>query len=192
MKARARQKAKTGSGGKSRRGFTLVELVIVIVVMGIVIVAITPFLRVNLASYIAVQSGKRNMDMARIGFNRMITELKRIQNPNTIEGVLSPTSITFTGTFYKSGNWYSRNLNLTWDSNAQTVTRDDIDRLSGPIILVNNVTAFQIEYFDRDNAVAATATDVWRIRLSMTAGTGSDAMTFVQEIHPKIFAYIRI
>jgi len=191
MNPHARTAFQNRPGGKPSRGFSLVELVIAIVVTGIIILAITPFLRLNLMSYVTVQSGKKNMDMARIGFNRMVSELKRIQNPNTIEGYLSGTTITYTGTFYKNDVWYSRNLRLTYDPSAQTVTRNDLDRSSGDIVLVNNITAFQLEYFDRDDAIATEAKKVWRMRLSMTAGTGANAVTFIQEIHPKILPFLK-
>ncbi|MDM7925005.1 MAG: prepilin-type N-terminal cleavage/methylation domain-containing protein [bacterium] len=170
-------------------GFTLVELVIVLVVAAILVLAITPLMKVNLNAYVTVQKGKKDLDMARIGFGRMVSEMKRIQNANDVL-ILGANQVQFEPAFYRNGDWYSHVIQYTYDPAAQIITRNVMtgDMLEYP--LVKDVSAFTITYLDRNGTAVTTSKDIWRIRLNMTVGTGSGAVTYTQDIHPKIIPYV--
>ena len=182
-------RTKQGQGRRGRAGFTLVELVIVLVVAAILVLAITPLMRVNLNAYVTVQKGKKNLDMARIGFGRMVSEMKRIQNANDVL-ILGTNQVQFEPAFYRNDDWYSHVIQYTYDPSAQVITRNVMtgDEIEYP--LVKNVSAFTITYLDRNGTAVTTSKDIWRIRLSMTVGSGSGAVTYTQDIHPKIIPYV--
>jgi prepilin-type N-terminal cleavage/methylation domain-containing protein len=181
-----RKRNRQGISVKNRfsQGFTLIEIVIALLVTGIVILAITPFLRVNLMSYVTVKTGKNRMETARIGFNRMISEMRRIQGPLNIR-FENATTMQFDAMFSRNGVIETKTITYTFDPAANEVTR--AENPQGPSTLVNNVSAFQIEYLDKAGNPMTTEADIWRLRVSMTVGTGTDAAEFIQEIHPKIF-----
>ncbi len=180
---------KQGQKCGRRQGFTLVELVIVLIVTAILILAITPLIKVNLNAFITVQQGKKDLDMARIGFGRMVSEMKRIQNANDVL-ILGTNQVQFEPAFYRNDDWYSHVIQYTYDAASQTITRNVMtaDMLEYP--MVKDVSAFTITYLDKNGAAVTTSKDIWRIRLIMTVGTGSDAVTYTQDIHPKIIPYV--
>ena len=77
MDTRKRTDPKGDADLRRSAGFTLIEMTVALVVTGIVMMAVLPLFKVNLNSYITVQSGKQHLDMTRIGFNRMIAENRR-------------------------------------------------------------------------------------------------------------------
>ena len=184
MEVHKRRMRGLAAGKRFSPGFTLVEIVIVLVVMGIIILAITPFLRVNLNSYVAVKKGKHNIEEARIGFNRMISEMRRIQGPLSIRFENS-TTMQFDAMFSRNGVISTKTITYNYDPDAQVVTRAEDPQ--GASTLVDNVSFFQLEYLDKAGNPIMTEADIWRLRVSMTIGTGTEAAQFVQEIHPKIF-----
>jgi prepilin-type N-terminal cleavage/methylation domain-containing protein len=184
LKMRKRNMRGISAKNRLSPGFTLVEIVIVLVVMGIIILAITPFLRVNLKSYVAVKKGKYNLEMARIGFNRMISEMRRIQGPLSIRFEDSST-MQFDAMFSRDGVISTKTITYAYDAAAGVVTRAEDPQ--GASTLVDNVSSFQLEYLDKAGNPISTESEIWRLRVSMTIGTGSEAAQFIQEIHPKIF-----
>jgi prepilin-type N-terminal cleavage/methylation domain-containing protein len=173
-------RAKHGSSA----GLTLIEIVVAIAVMGIVILAVTPFLKTNLKSYTTVRAGKNTLDMARIGFNRIISEMRRIQGPIEIRNQTAAT-IEFDGMFSRNDVLETKIIIYTYNQPAGVVTRSE--NYGGAFTLIENVSSFQIEYLDNNGNAAATYAQIWRLRVSMTVGSGADAVQFIQEIHPKRF-----
>jgi hypothetical protein len=151
--------------------------------------AVTPLFKVNLESYVVVQKGKRNADMARVGFGRMVSELKRIQNANDVL-ILGVNQVQFEPAFYRNNNWYSEVIQYTYDPNAKMITRSiqTGDMVEYP--LLKNVESFSIQYLDRNGAAVTSSKDIWRIRVSLSVGTGTEAVEYTQEIHPKIIPFV--
>ena len=180
------KRKRRGFDSKNRRshGFSLIEIIIVVVVTGIIIMAINPLLKTNLLSYVTVKNGKNNLETARLGFNRMISELRRLQDPLNIRFNTS-TGMEFDGMFYRDDVIATKTIVYTYDPSAGVVTRSE--GYAGTSTLIDNVTSFQIEYLDKDGNAVATQADIWRLRVSLTMGSGSSSAEFVQEIHPKAF-----
>jgi prepilin-type N-terminal cleavage/methylation domain-containing protein len=189
MDVRTRRKRAQAGRPSLLAGFTLVELVIALVVTSILILAITPLLKVNLNAYVTVTKGKGDLNMARIGFGRMVSEMKRIQNANDVL-ILGTNQVQFEPAFYRNDDWYSEVIQYTYDTDAHEITRSvqTGDMVEYP--LMQNVQTFSIDYLDKNGAAVATSKDIWLIRLSVTVGSGTEVASYSQEIHPKIISYV--
>lgn len=175
---------------KENFGYSLVELVIVLVVMGILVTVLAPALDVNLKSYMTVRAGKESLEASRIAFNRMMSELRRIETNNDI---LDIHKGLFTKEWYIQFNYPDEN-----DIDQTVSYRFNISKLW---LLRNNsrfiegVTNFTITCYKRDGSVLSPnflgyidESQVWRIRIQVTLGSKDEIgaeYTLIQEIHPK-------
>ncbi|MBN2201354.1 prepilin-type N-terminal cleavage/methylation domain-containing protein [bacterium] len=189
MDAQKRTVPKGDSDLRRSAGFTLIEMTVALVVAGIVMMAVLPLFKVNLNSYVTVQSGKQRLDMTRVGFNRMIAEMRRIQNANDVL-ILGDNQVQFDCALYRNGDWYTEVLQYTYDPANHVITRSNqsTDMVEYP--LLKNVQAFSLKYLDKAGVQVTTSQDIYMIQLSMTVGTGAQATTYTQEIHPKIISYV--
>lgn len=133
-------------------GFTLLEAVLVIVIVGILAVLIgTPLIQGSLA-WVAVSTRKDATQSARLGMDRMVRELRHVQakadnTPNFNEFTAAPC-VRFTDL---SGTMIAFRLNGT-----------SIERATGAITcatagtsLVSNVTSFTISCYNGSNALVS-------------------------------------
>jgi len=161
-------------GGRGRdSGYSLMELVIVLVVTGFLVVSITPFFRISIRSYMGTRLGKETLEASRIAFNRMISELKRIQTLNEI--------------YYGS----STRIEFQYPDENGDEQYTIYDYSSGNRWIIEGVTSFRITYYKSDgNSFTPyyNTENIWRIKVEMTVGSkdyvGAE-YKLVQEIHPK-------
>lgn len=184
-----RTNPKGDADSRKSAGFTLIEMTVALLVSGIVMMAVLPLFKVNLNSYVTVQSGKQHLDMTRIGFNRMVAEMRRIQNANDVL-ILGDNQVQFDCALYRNNDWYTHVLQYTYDSANHVITRSDQSADMAEYPLIKNVQAFSLRYLDKHGVPVTTSKDIYMIRLSMTVGTGAQATTYTQEIHPKIISYV--
>jgi len=162
-------------------GFTLIEMIISIVLVGIIVASISPLFQGSARSYYTVTTINENFQAARIGFNRMLSDLRELLGSTSI---LSGTSysITFTDV---NGSTITYVL-----SNAYTLdrTKTGTDNIP-PAVLVPNVTGLDIEYFDKDGvelaAPLAAPANVWNIRVSMTVNVSGQSASFQGTASPR-------
>jgi hypothetical protein len=172
--------AKTGS-----RGVTLVELVIVIVVTGIIVIAISPFIRVTIKSYLTVRTGKEILQMSRIGFNTMASEIRRIQ---AVSDIWYADSDELEFRYLKSdGTFTASRVKYSFNSNGR------IDRV-GPgspnSRLMEGVSAFKLKFYNKTGSAFTpgySTGNIWRIEISATVGADENQTTFSEQIFPKAF-----
>ena len=161
---------------KVEGGITLIELVIVIAVTGILIGALTPFFKLNVESYINIRAGKDMLQSARIGFNRMVEELKRVEDSVDISNG-SSNSIAF---YNADGN------HVTYRYYYGQLQR-------GGVKLVDDVQSFAIRYYTADGTQKSTpfyyVSDVWRIEVEMEVGDGEIQLLFEDQVTPRNFHF---
>ena len=63
---------------RSTKGFTIIELVVTMIVAAIIMTAALSFFVVSVDSYTNARMGKDILQSARIGWNRMLSEMKAI------------------------------------------------------------------------------------------------------------------
>ncbi len=168
---------------QTEKGFTLIEAVIVIVIIGILAVIIgAPLIQGSLA-WQAVSARKDATQQARLGMDRMIRELRNVQataasTPNFNEFTAAPC-VRFTDL---SGTMIAFRLNGT-----------NIERATGAITcasagtsLVPNVTSFTITCYNGSNVLvspcSSSPSTVRRLLLHATAQVGTESVSLDSQV----------
>lgn len=136
-----------------QKGFTIVETVLSIALIGILIVLSSVLLRQGLDSYAHISNRGGNLQSARYAMERMVRELKRAgdKDSNKIQNI-SSTRITFTDA---DGN--TTNFEL-----IGTLLKRGSDRL------LENVTALAFTGFRDNNDQTSSAQQLRRVRIQLT------------------------
>jgi prepilin-type N-terminal cleavage/methylation domain-containing protein len=147
----------------TEKGYTLIELILVIVILGILSVLVGVPLLQGARGWKAVSTRKEATQFARLGMDRMARELRMTQRlanntPNIAEVTTAPTCIRFTDVL---GNLILYKLNGT-----------SLDRATGGTCasptsansLVGDVSGFSIACYNNANAVIACSSNLTAIR----------------------------
>ena len=162
---------------RSEKGFTLMEMIVVMVVVGVLSVTIAPFIKVNIDSYIQVRNGKDALQATRIALNRMVEEIKRIPSPNSLIWGYS-SSIRFR---------MPNGIRITYRFESGTITRER-GFFSTHVVLLKGVRAFNLTYFGDDGSASSSApSDLRRIKIEINVGTDQQNFTLSKEITPRNF-----
>jgi prepilin-type N-terminal cleavage/methylation domain-containing protein len=158
----------------AQSGMTLAEVVIVIVVSGILVVTILPFFRMNVESYVKVRFAKDMIQSSRIGFNKMIAEMQRIENSTHIDyGYANEIQFDIPG-----------DNNITYQYLNGQLQREGVR-------LVEGVRGFQIRYFRSDGTEMAPPLywdpDVWLMRVELDVGNEDYNMVLKAAVSPRKF-----
>lgn len=170
MQIRNSQFAIRNSPAIGGEGFTLIELVLVTLVIGLLAGILVPLLQQGIQGYTAIETRGDLTSQAREATDRMVREMRNIQKkannaPNISSA--SSTSITFvdawtnTITFALSGSTVQRNANT----------------------LVDQVSGLQFRYFNGTNTElipplsGADLDSVRRIHLVLTLAQGGETLS---------------
>ena len=161
----------------SASGFTIMEMVVVLVVTAIIMVAILPFFKINVDSFTNARMGKDILQSTRIGWNRMMEELKGLEASFRIDQAYNSRI-----RFDLPG---SSNIDYEYDSAYKELRREGVKLIWG-------VQSFSIKYYDKENNQISTPffnrTDVWRLKIEMEVGYGTQVMVFTEgQISPRNF-----
>ncbi|HHS12547.1 MAG TPA: prepilin-type N-terminal cleavage/methylation domain-containing protein [bacterium] len=157
------------------KGFTLMELVIVMVIVGIITVTTMPFIRTNVDSYISVRGGKDLLQSTRIGFNRMLAEMRRIESPSDIDyGYNNEFQFDIPGT-----------NNITYKYSGGQLLRENR-------VLIHGVQSMTFRYFRQDGSQMGTpiwssTSQIWRIQLDIEVGDGTQNIRLRAQVSPRNF-----
>ena len=163
--------------GKGIEGFTLIEIVVVCVLIGIIAAVIIPPLHQGVQSFAVTETRGDLTSQARQAATRMIRELRNIQKeadntPNI--STANVASITFVDVLDNT---------ITFSLSGSTVQRN-----SNP--LVAQVSSLQFRYFNGSNAELTTlplsATDrnnVRRIMVTLTLAEGSLTVSVTEQAY---------
>ena len=162
---------------KGIEGFTLIEIVVVCVLIGIIAAVIIPPLHQGVQSFAVTETRGDLTSQARQAATRMIRELRNIQkeadNTPNITGATA-TSLTFVDVLDNT---------ITFSVSGSTVQRN-----SNP--LVAQVSSLQFRYFNGSNAELTTlplsATDrnnVRRIMVTLTLAEGSLTVSVTEQAY---------
>lgn len=150
------------------RGFTLVEMAVVVAVVGTLAVFVAPVLVRALSAYDAMDESVATFAKMRYAMERIARELREVRRDP-----LDATSYHFTSmtpnnaTFYKDDG-----TEVAISSSGSTVSIDYVGTASGT--LTDQVAAFAFAYFQQDGLTAAAGgADVGFVQVSMTLTDGS-------------------
>jgi len=160
------------------RGFTLIEMVVSLVIAGIVMATLTPIFVGNTRSFNTVTLVNENVQAARIGFNRLMADLREINRSASISNGTA-NSIVFTDV---SANVIS-----------YTQSGYNINRAKGAVasaLMIPNVSGFTIQYYDRNDALISpplsAPANVWRIRVTLNVTVSGQTATFESSVNPRM------
>ncbi|RKY81048.1 hypothetical protein DRQ07_04845 [candidate division KSB1 bacterium] len=162
----------------SERGFSLMELVIVIVIIGVISATLIPFLKINISAYLAVRSGKDLVQATRIGMQRILTEMSTISTAADIDFGLAD-EIQFDTPSY---------ANINYELRDGAIVRSE-GLFGTPSKVIIGVKSFQIKYYDAAGAEISPfywpRNDVRRIAFNITVGDDEHDYEITTQIAPR-------
>lgn len=139
-----------------RRGFTLVELVLVIALLAIEALILGPPLATAVKEYVLVSSRRQVLAEARSAMDRMVKEVLLIPLGG-VTNVASPTSFQFQ---------YPLGTLITYALDGTTLKRNGVD-------LASNVGLLEFKYYNAAGIETAINANVRRIQLRLTINSPS-------------------
>jgi len=160
------------------RGFTLMELVIVLLTSSIILAATLPLFKVQTQSYVDTREGKKLLQEARIGFNRLVAELQQIPASTEIDWATS------------SGIQFDLPDQGLWNIDYQ-VDQGSLERVNTR--LVDGVKSFGLRYYRADgselNPPFSFSDEVWRIQIELKAGNDEHQVVLRSQVSPRNFHF---
>lgn len=169
------------ASGPASPGFTLVELLIVIVVISVVGVAFVSMFAEGVRTYEVVDAGNDMLQEARYAEERIARELRRVRDGASIT-VATPTTFSFVD---RSG----ATQGFSWSGvpgAALLHTRNGASRT-----LASGVDSLAFRYWRSDGSAAAplvapSATDIWRVSVYLRLVKGT------QKVETTGAAFLRV
>lgn len=153
---------------KKYSGFTLIELVIVIVILGIIAVASSQMLNTGLNAYI---TGKNIIDagqQARLGIERMVRDIHAVRSSSDISSATA-SQFAFTDT---SGN------SITYSLSGSSLMRNSQ-------VLADGISNLALTYFDLNGASTSTPANIRYITISLTITQGNTNFSVATSVYPR-------
>ena len=158
---------------KNQTGFTLIELVVVILLTGILVAAVTPFVQTNVEAFIRIQQGKNVAQGARVGLLRLTEELKRASNIDS--GDSNDIQFDFVDV---DGNTHS-NINYEYRSGDQSLFRERSLLWGKEVIIGAVVQDFNLTYFNASGG-SSSAANARLIQIEIEIGPTSSQTTTIR------------
>jgi prepilin-type N-terminal cleavage/methylation domain-containing protein len=161
---------------KNRKaGYTLIELVVVLLLTGILVAAVTPFVVTNVEAFIRIRQGKDTAQGARVGLLRMTEELKRASNIDS--GDSNKIQFDFEDS---DGNTHFNTV-YQYKSDKQSLFRNPSWLWGREVIIATVVQDFNLTYFDAIGNTT-TAANARRILIEMKVGPKSEQTTRIRTL----------
>jgi len=158
------------------KGFTLIEIVVVLLILGVVSAIFTTVLSEGNRAYLFLSRQNQIIQESRVAMNWMTQEL-------TSEVLLGASHSFTTAT--------ATSLQFTRNSDSQVViyswTSPTLTRQLGATsrTLASNVTAFTFTYLDASETVTANLPNIATIVINMTIQVGDKSITLKSAVSPR-------
>ena len=176
-----------------RKGITLIELVLGMVLMGIVALVVANALSTGITGFFVTDNRKEALDQARVAMDRMAKEMRNVKSRLDIDSV----SISSTQFCFKAINNLSDNdatnddIIISYRYSGNTIIRQDglADLAacpgSGGNTLANNITSFKFTNPDGSDLTLAGVTTNKRVVLTLTSAVSGESVTLQTEVYPR-------
>lgn len=154
---------------KKRQGFTLIEIIIVMVLIGILGGAISPFIY-SLSKIVILEYSLGGVNtQARVAMERMSRELRVIRNNTSTDLTAASNAITFT--------------TINGDTIGFSLSGSNLMRNSQ--ILASNVSNLTFTYYDSNGATTTTVADMKFIRIDLTLTQNNSSANLNTVVYPR-------
>lgn len=162
---------------KRQRGFTLVELIITVVVLGILAAVGSSMFSDTFMTARMVNASQSSADQARYAMERLAREIREVKysgNAYAISSTMSPGATTMAFTRAISGSDVTVTINksgtdLTLDYSGTTST------------LASDVTAFTLDFLQLDNTATTLASAVRFVVITVTVTDATSGQAIKQQ-----------
>jgi len=163
----------------SKRGFTLIELVITMVLIGIVAFIVADAMSTGFKTYFTTDNRKEALDQARIAMERMTREIRNLRSSADI-GTANANQFCFVNT---------DGTRVSFLYSGTTIVRDEpvaCPSAAGAPVLANNITVFSFTYLQTDGSTdPAPPTNTKRIRIAITSTLSNEQVQLQSEVWPR-------
>lgn len=141
-----------------RRGFTIIELIMVIVIVGFIFGLAGSMLATGFRSYFLSENISSSASMANIAMSNMMREIEGAQSFSSV----AATSVTFVNA---AGN------TITYDLNGTTLERTDSN---GTQPVCKSLSSFTFAYYDSTLVTTATLASIVYVTAQVTLTVGNN------------------
>lgn len=166
--------------GGSRAGFTIIELILTLLILGIIAAVVSQFALQGVRSYSAEEDRGNAHSQARLAVERVVREARSIRSCADIAGAATPSSATLSFT------------DVTGAAVVFSVAGGNLTR--GADILAQGVTSGSLQPFrflKKDGATPTTSCtapdDIWFVEIDLTCAEGSESLRLRSLVHPRNF-----
>jgi len=153
---------------QNENGFTLIELVMVIILSGIMVAVSMRMLAVGFSAYLKGSNAVSAEQQAHLALERMARDIRAVRSPADIS-TATASQLTFT--------------DFTGNSIAYSLSSTNLTR--GSQILAGGISSLTFSYYDLNGNTTATLTAIRYIGISLNVTQGGSNFTISTAVYPE-------
>jgi|GEM_PF-4847286 len=173
---------------RSESGLTLLEIIVALFVFSIILTAVSPFIKVQVDSYILGLHAKFALQTVRIGMERMMSEIREARGATSSDiNTASATRFYFLNT---DGEWIDISYGtFTADGNTSWCVLFRVGGGSTRMPLIYNVSDCKFTYLDSAGSETTNRSDIRIVRIEITVQDPDTGNTFpiANQVAPQNF-----
>jgi len=167
-------------------GFTLIEVVMVIVVLGIIGVSVGSLLSQGARSFETMKRARELNAEGVLAMERMARELRLIGCATSGNSCTAQSTDITAMTSGEIRFVTADSTGMGFRLNAGNIMMRRGSGAADPEdVLVGDASALSFDYFKKDGTTALATTEVWVIGINLTLASGSESMAFRTRVHPR-------
>jgi len=138
-------------------GFTLMELILVIIVLSVISVSLASFMTNSVKAYLVSLENARGVDEVNYVTNRFSLELRNVDHDGTDYQIdAADLTVGSVNTQFIYDNTDGATITLSYDAGSGLLSITDSSVSGSAFTIADQVTAFDFNYYQSDGVTAAT------------------------------------